>query len=72
MNDRLLRLPEVEGITGLKRSTIYMMAQEGTFPRPVKLTKRSSAWRNSEIQQWIDSREVAVNDRFKKKIQRVL
>ena len=68
MNDRLLRLPEVEGITGLKRSTIYMMAQEGTFPRPVKLTKRSSAWRNSEIQQWIDSREVAVNDRFKKKI----
>jgi len=59
MNDRLLRLPEVEGITGLKRSTIYMMAQEGTFPRPVKLTKRSSAWRNSEIQQWIDSREVA-------------
>jgi prophage regulatory protein len=45
-----------------------MMAQEGTFPRPVKLTKRSSAWRNSEIQQWIDSREVAVNDRFKKKI----
>jgi prophage regulatory protein len=60
MTDRLLRLAEVEETIGLKRSTIYKMAQEGRFPKPVKLTERSSAWRNSEIQEWIDSRKVAV------------
>ena len=60
MTDKLLRLPKVEDITGLKRSTIYQMAQAGLFPKPVKLTKRSSAWRESEIQEWIDSRETAM------------
>jgi len=58
MKDRLLRLPEVEDTTGLKRSTIYQKAKQGLFPRPVKLTKRSSAWRESEIQDWVAGREV--------------
>ncbi len=58
MKDRLLRLPEVEDTTGLKRSTIYQKAKQGLFPKPVKLTERSSAWRESEIQDWIAGREV--------------
>lgn len=58
MKDRLLRLPEVEDTTGLKRSTIYQKAKQGLFPKPVKLTERSSAWRESEIQDWVAGREV--------------
>jgi len=57
--DRMLRLPEVETTSGLKRSTIYKKIKEGVFPPPVKLTERSSAWRESEIQEWISSLEVA-------------
>ncbi len=58
MKDRLLRLPEVEDTTGLKRSTIYQKAKQGLFPKPVKLTERSSAWRESEVQAWVAGREV--------------
>ena len=37
---RFLRLPEVQGRTGLSRSTIYVRLSEGRFPRPVSLGAR--------------------------------
>jgi len=53
---RLLRLPAVIAMTGLGRDTIYRLGREGLFPKPRKLTERSSAWREDEVQAWIDSR----------------
>jgi len=47
--DKMLKLPEVMEITGLKKSTIYANIKEGTFPKQVKLTKRSVRWRESDI-----------------------
>ncbi len=60
----LLRLPEVERMTGKKRSAIYSEIQSGTFPPPVKIGEgeRASAWVSSEIQAWIASR-IAKRDR---------
>jgi prophage regulatory protein len=55
-HDRLLRLPEVLHLTGLSRSTIYLMAQRGTFPKPVKITGYASGWRFLEVQVWLKSR----------------
>lgn len=64
----LLRLPEVENVTGKKRSAIYSEIQAGTFPPPVKISAgasaRASAWVDSEIQAWIASR-IAERDRAK-------
>jgi len=54
--DRLLRLPRVEEATGLRKSTIYGAIKDGLFPRPVKLSRRCVAWRESEIQAWIGQR----------------
>jgi prophage regulatory protein len=54
--DRLFKLKNVVEITGLSRSHLYSLAQKGGFPRPVKLTERSSAWVESEVQEWIESR----------------
>lgn len=56
---QLLRLPAVLQMTGLGRDSVYRLAREGRFPRPRKITERSSAWRADEIQAWIDSRPVA-------------
>ncbi|MBU0909857.1 MAG: AlpA family transcriptional regulator [Proteobacteria bacterium] len=56
---KLLRLPVVTEITGLKRSAIYQKMDEGIFPRPVKLGSRSVAWRSDDIQKWINERPVA-------------
>jgi prophage regulatory protein len=43
--------------TGLKRTAIYGMIQEGTFPRPVKLMggekgRRRVAWIEAEVEKW--------------------
>lgn len=53
---RLIRLPEVKLRTGLARSSIYRMMEDGCFPRPRKLGPRAVAWMVSDIDHWIDSR----------------
>jgi len=51
--DMLLRLPEVERRTGLKKSRIYELEKRGDFPDRVELGPRSVAWREDEIGQWL-------------------
>lgn len=51
----LLRRPEVERRTSLKRSTIYARMKEGTFPKPVSLG-RTVAWVEAEVDAWITAR----------------
>jgi prophage regulatory protein len=50
---RFLRLKEVLAICGKSRSSIYDAIRKGEFPKPVKLGANSSAWINSEIDEWI-------------------
>jgi len=35
------------------------MMAEGEFPRPVKISKGAVAWRESEVVEWMDTRDVA-------------
>jgi len=56
MVEKHLRLPAVIDVTGLSRSTIYDKMKDGTFPRPVNLSKRAIAWPESIICQWLSSR----------------
>lgn len=53
---RLIRIREVMQLTGISRAYIYVLAQKGEFPAPVKLTERSSAWVEEEVRAWIESR----------------
>lgn len=54
--ERLLRLPEVETRTGLKKSAIYAGMKAGTFPECVKLGPRAAAWPLSAVEGWIAER----------------
>ena len=54
--ERLLRLPDVEARTGLKKSAIYAGMKRGTFPTCVKLGPRAAAWPLSRIESWIEER----------------
>lgn len=56
---RLLRLPPVQERTGLGKSSIYAAMAAGTFPTPVRLGTRGVAWREEEIDAWIQSRQTA-------------
>ena len=59
--DAILRRPEVERMTGLKRTAIYERMAEGKFPQSVQLGVRHVGWLESEIQEWI--RELAASRR---------
>ena len=53
---KLVRLPIVESLTGLKRSSIYKAMRERTFPGSVSLSARAVAWRESEVLAWCAER----------------
>ncbi|MCE9658299.1 MAG: AlpA family transcriptional regulator [Burkholderiales bacterium] len=55
-NDRLLRLPEVQQLTGLRRSALYDLMQRGAFPRSVKTGPRAAGWSEAAVQRWISDR----------------
>ena len=58
---RLLRLPGIEALTGLKKSTIYthMANKDDPFPAPVRIGARAVAWRESDVLTWIAARTEA-------------
>ena len=57
MSEKILRRTAVEEWVGLGRSTIYAMMKAGTFPKPVKLGARAVGWRESDVLDWLNSRE---------------
>ena len=57
----LYKLPIVMAETTFSRSHIYALAQKGEFPKPIKLSERSSAWVESEVLDWIGAR-IALRD----------
>lgn len=56
---RLLRVPDLCKKLGISRAQIYRLLSAGDFPRPLRLSERTRAWRESDIELWIDEREVA-------------
>lgn len=53
---RILRRPEVERLTGLRKSSIYYLMGAGVFPKPIRLGNRTVGWRGEELADWVDSR----------------
>ena len=52
----MIKLKDVQKITGLSRSSIYSYIEKGVFPIQVKLGQRSVAWIDQEIIAWLESR----------------
>lgn len=61
--DRLLRRAEVEYKTGVSRSAMYEGIRQGTFPEPVRLGNNSVAWLCSEIDEFINQKIAARNQK---------
>ena len=53
---RFIRRPAVESRTGLARSTIYLLMQNGHFPKPVRIGSRAVAWPEAEVEAWLNAR----------------
>ncbi|WP_336269131.1 MULTISPECIES: helix-turn-helix transcriptional regulator [Vreelandella] len=52
----LIKLPAVKEKTSLSTSTIYRGVERGDFPKPVRLSPRSVAWVENEVEAWIEQR----------------
>lgn len=55
MTEQFLRLPQVMEVTGLAKSTVWLWVKQGKLPSPIKLSPRVTVWRQSEIDEWVNS-----------------
>lgn len=65
MLQKVLRLPELFSVSGLKRSEIYEQMAEGKFPKPIPLGKRAVGWIEDDIIEWQKAR-IAARDASRK------
>ncbi|EMV3720476.1 helix-turn-helix transcriptional regulator [Escherichia coli] len=57
--ERVIREAECRQLTGICRTTRYMMEKEGSFPARRKLGGRAVGWLLSEVTAWQQSRSKA-------------
>ena len=53
---RIMRLPEVKSLTGFGRAWIYILMQQGKFPKSRRIGTRAVGWDSQEVEQWVVQR----------------
>lgn len=56
MPHQILKLPAVTALTGLSKSSIYVLIAQGDFPKSIPLSERAVGWLAAEIDDWIATR----------------
>jgi len=51
---KLLRIKDVLERYPVSKSSWYLGIQQGRYPKPIKLSERTSAWKSSDIDSLID------------------
>ena len=59
---KLERIQEAFKRYGVSRSTGYVMIEDGLFPKPIQIYRRSSAIPDTELDQLIKARIAGVSD----------
>ena len=52
---RLLKISEVQEMTGLSRAGVYKMVADGRLPPPVRFSSRCIRWHEAEVLAKIES-----------------
>ncbi|MCT7614896.1 helix-turn-helix transcriptional regulator [Aliarcobacter butzleri] len=71
MSEILLRRPQVEKLTGIKCSTIYLKIKKLRFPKQHKYGG-TACWKKSEVQLYIDIGEEAYHQMLLKQKEKEL
>lgn len=53
---RLINRKQVEEITSLSRSSIYLLMSQDRFPKAVQIADKRVAWIEKEINDWVNDR----------------
>jgi prophage regulatory protein len=59
---KLLRIEDVSQKTTLAKSTLWLKISQGVFPKPTKLSPAINVWKESDIDNWIESHFVRANE----------
>ncbi len=52
---KLLRISDVANKTTLAKSTLWGKIAKGQFPKPIKISPAISVWKESDVDDWIES-----------------
>lgn len=59
---RVIRMPDLQRIYPVGRTTIYELIKAGKLPRPIALSKRARGWVLAEIEECIAKLKVEADD----------
>ena len=62
---KLLKIDEVTKMLGISKATLYASIQRGEIPPAIKITRRSRAWVEAEIIEYLESRPRAAGNDIK-------
>ena len=51
--DAFLRQPQVLNLVPFSSATLWRKVKDGSFPSPVKLSERCTAWKIQAIREWL-------------------
>lgn len=54
---RYVRLPELLKLVPFAEATIWRKSRDGSFPAPVKLSARVTAWNRAAVEAWLAEKE---------------
>jgi len=53
-DEQYIRIGKVMEISGLGRTSVYVLAKSMGFPTPYQITPRLSVWKKSEVMAWME------------------
>jgi len=53
---KYVRMSQLTEIVPISKATIWRKLKDGTFPKPVKLGERITAWKFDDIEAWLAAR----------------
>lgn len=56
LNQQFIRQKNMLPMLPFSAPTLWRMVKAGTFPKPIKLGERITAWHIEEVQAWIDEK----------------
>jgi len=65
VRDRVVRPAEAVVITGRSLASIWRDEQAGRFPKRIRLGENAVGYRLSDLQCWLDTREIVTSDNVK-------
>lgn len=59
VNPVMLNVREVAGRLGLSVRTIWRLAKDPSFPRPINVAKKATRWRADEVDVYLGQRQAS-------------